>query len=763
MTTPIPYIPGKPRTNPGPLARYLPDVPEGVVTSWLDKYVGAKPRDKESPRLIDPFGTSPQAVIEAAQQGYLVIVTAVNPIIRLILRVLADPPTEADLKAVIASLGASYKGSERLEPHIKRLYETSCKNCSQTVSAEAFIWDRELKIPIKRIYTCPYCNDSGEYPTDQADIEKATEFNKSALYRARALERVAPLDDPERDHASGTLEMYTHRALYAITSLINKLDSFPSEGDQNLKALLLAIFDRANNLWHYPAIQSRPRQLVIPSQYYEHNIWMILENSITDWASTERSNPVPLAIWPEMSMSNGGICLFEGRFKELTELLSKQESNFNGIMMVPPRPNQAFWSLSALWAGWLFGHQNGGSLKGAFHRRRYDWGWHTSAMYSAASQLKVISPPKLPILTLICELEPSFLTSAFISNSISSLVYLGTALRVASGNAQMHWQVADQQDDNKDYQLAEDLDQISSQIFEDSAVDYLHKRREPAHFIYLLAEGLGKTGSEICMYYKNINKPAEIYTRINQIIQRTFSASEKFIRFDSSEHSLDVGTWWLKEQPDPEKLSLSDRIEIECINYLSKRSSCTFQELDKSLCETFPGLMTPNRKYLELCAQSYTGASKPSYEKLTLRTQDSVQNRKNDIEEMRSNLACIAATLSLKVTVEGDYRILWKDNAENLYFAFSILTSAIIGPQVLPIHFPVDKHILVVPGSRTNLITYKTRKDPRLKLAVEAGLRFLKFRHLRRLAGDKQMTRTKFIHQIALDPLENKDPQLPLL
>ena len=188
-----PFIPGSYEAQQVPLSRYLPPIPGGIVESWL------KERVSPGDWILDPFGASPQLASEAARAGYRVLVAAYNPIARFLLELAADPPTESELRAALADLAISPKGEERLEPHIRSLYLTECLQCGKSVSAEAFIWKRGDSVPTSRIYNCPNCMESGEFPTSESDAKRAAHFGKSSLHHARALERVAALDDPDKD------------------------------------------------------------------------------------------------------------------------------------------------------------------------------------------------------------------------------------------------------------------------------------------------------------------------------------------------------------------------------------------------------------------------------------------------------------------------------------------------------------------------------------------------------------------------------------
>ena len=109
----LPYIPGNAIKNPEPLSRYLPPIPDGVISSWLNKNV------PQGSWVLDPFCASPRIAVEAARAGYRLLVTANNPIARFLLEMAADPPKSDDLKSALAELSASYKADERMEPHIR--------------------------------------------------------------------------------------------------------------------------------------------------------------------------------------------------------------------------------------------------------------------------------------------------------------------------------------------------------------------------------------------------------------------------------------------------------------------------------------------------------------------------------------------------------------------------------------------------------------------------------------------------------------------
>jgi hypothetical protein len=406
-----PYIAGLKPADPGPLSRFLPPLEEGVVSAWLSQL------NQPSAWLLDPFGFSPRLVIEAARSGYRVLVTANNPITRFLVEVFANPPVPSEFTAALADLGAVKKGDERLEQHLQSLYLTRCEKCEQQIHAQSFLWRKGDDAPYALIYEFKHCNDSGERLVTEEDIERARKIAETdGLHRSRAFERVVALNDEDRFYAEEAIQHYLPRPLYVLTTITNRLDSLnlPSERKRALTALILLACDAGNTIWAHPAERPRPKQLSTPNQFREHNVWMMLESGLTIWGET--GSPVPCEAWPAVDRrkipESGGICIYEGRLKDLANEV-KKEIPIVAVVGSVPRPNQAFWTLSALWAGWLWGKEAVEPYKVALRRRRYDWAWNATALHSAFNHLNDLLPDGIPVFGLIPEPEPAFLTSVF--------------------------------------------------------------------------------------------------------------------------------------------------------------------------------------------------------------------------------------------------------------------------------------------------------------------------------------------------------------
>ncbi len=477
----LPYIPGLEAAEPGPLSRFLPPLEEGTVSAWLLQHPLQGPEAGNNPAwLIDPFGFSPRLAVEAARAGYRILVTVNNPITRFLIEMAANPPGEADFTAARADLAVSKKGSEHLEAHLRSLYATPCAKCGHETQAESFVWRKGDPAPFARVYECKDCGDAGERPAAPEDGERAHRIAATdALHRARAFERVAAIDDDDRVYAQEAIQHYLPRPLYALTTIINRLDTLnlTPERRRALTALVLVACDAGNTLWSYPSERRRPKVLSTPSQFREHNVWMMLERSPGLWAET--GAPVSCVAWPKELPPGPGIVIYDGRLKDLAV---KREIPIAAAVGSIPRPNQAFWTLSALWAGWLWGRPAVEPYRVALRRRRYDWTWNATALNAAFRHLFDLVALGTPFFGLLPEAEPAFMTSAFLAMNAAGFVLRGTSMRTEHDPIQMTWERGEH--------LEREADDPDRAMVSAAMEEHLAMRGEPGRYLHLHTAGL---------------------------------------------------------------------------------------------------------------------------------------------------------------------------------------------------------------------------------------------------------------------------------
>jgi len=106
------------------------------------------------------------------------------------------------------------------------------------------------------------------------------------------------------------------------------------------------------------------------------------------------------------------------------------------------------------------------------------------------------------------------------------------------------------------------------------------------------------------------------------------------------------------------------------------------------------------------------------------------------------------------------------DESGELAYSFFPIITAVISDIVLFNETPPKKGVIVLPGSRANLVIYKLNRDPRLSKAfnpIHGNWQFLKFRHLKSLNENPLITRSNFDQLLTLDPLTYSTPQLRLI
>ena len=735
--------------DPGPLSRFTPPLEEGVISRWLPLHAPM------GSWLLDPFGFSPRLVLEAARMGYRVLVAVNNPITRFLLEMSARPPEESDFKAAVADLMVLKKGDERLGVHLQSLYFTTCDNCRQQIQAESFLWRKGESTPYARIYTCPHCGDSGEHAATLEDKERAKNIAATdSLHRSRAFERVAALDDDDRVYAEEAIEHYLPRPLYFLTTVISRLDrlNLTPERRRALNALILLACDTGNTLWGHPTERPRPKQLNVPSQFREHNLWLQLERGLNQWMQT--ASAVACEAWPKKTPETGGICIYEGRLKDLAHEV-KKEIPIVAVIGSVPRPNQAFWTLSALWAGWLWGQDAVEPFKIALRRRRYDWAWNATALNAAFVHLFDLLPLGTPFFGLLPEAEPPFLTSALTAASAAGFDLQSLALRTEHDPIQLIWRRGEH--------LKREANDANVEDVRSAIHAHLTERGEPASYLHVHAAGLISL-IESHSLKKKSQEFDETLRGLQALMQKALEGDSQFTHYSNGEN-VDTGVWGLNNNEHPSSLpptnggsaqddSLSDRVEIAIVSFLQKNQECIYLEIEDDLYPRFPGLLTPSKAIIYAVLQSYTERNGASWK---LRAEDVASVRRNEVNIMASTLETIGDRLGYS-TIKQAKNYIWQEN-DQMHYAFHIFASALMGRAIHETPFAPEQTILVIPGGRAALAAYKAQRDPALAARMKS-YRVVKYRLLRTLAEVPVLTRETFEEQIASDPLEKSKAQM---
>jgi len=239
-----------------------------------------------------------------------------------------------------------------------------------------------------------------------------------------------------------------------------------------IDALLLSAFDAANALWSHPEGRARPRLLTASPRFREHNVWRAMERAVASWALEDPG--VELLDWEEdQRLEPGRVTLYAGSLRSLQEALG--DSRLPAILTVPPRPNQAYWTLSALWTAWLWGREAAANVKVALRRRRYDWAWHAGALRTVLQNASPLVEAGAPAAAYLPEAEPGFVAAALLGFGSAGFKIRGRALRAHEEQGFILWELSgDQPQATNDAQM--------KTAMREAATSVLHARNEPAPY-----------------------------------------------------------------------------------------------------------------------------------------------------------------------------------------------------------------------------------------------------------------------------------------
>jgi hypothetical protein len=783
----MPFFPGRTLDPPEPLAHFLPPYSEGTGAEFVRRL------GKRNARIVDPFGQSPAMALEMARAGAAVLLASPNPVLRAILGLQADPPPADLIRAVLARIArspssvspnpSSASPAENLEAHIRGLYRGTCAFCGQESEADGYVWEFETDSKahatithpparglfqdskkgkskprlLGRICSCPHCNHVVEEPAGPAD-EKAmpSEASRQMLYHF-ALERLAPLDDPSRTSITEALDAYPSRSVYALVLILRRLETMELEPEEKrcVDLLLLTVLEQAHILrGHGHHLRARPRSLQPPAQFREVNIWRALEKAAADWSRPARK--LPVRKWREGEPPEAGAILtFAGTARDLAPHLEQVRPD--GLIAFLPRPNQAAWTLAAMWAEWLWGRAASAPLSGMLHRRWFDWNWHARALAASAAALAAHLPAGTPAAAFLGEWEPPFLAAALWSFHQAGFALKGRAVRTDTGAAQLLWSAPGPEHTPLSY---------GPQGFEGTAEmarlavrQLISDRAEPVPWELLHAAAW----SDVVFHHMLPPEPPQAeesgFALCQNIIAETVRADPEIESTEKKEENEFGTTWWL---PGDESITspLADQVEVEVARMLLEEGPIDTEELDRRLCSFFPGLLTPELRLLNACLESYGTPAKDG-RSWVLRPEDHPTSRAEELELVRETLGGLGRRMGF--SAEGDREMYWIDPSGRKAYCFVFTGSAAVGRYLLQPPFEERRSWIVLPGGRATLVGYKLRRNVLLRRAVADGWRFLKFRHIRRLLEDPYLRSENLDERMGLDPLDVTEDKVPYL
>ena len=726
------FFPGALPDTPRLLGRFLPPLAEGVAAHYVQRL--SRPGDL----IFDPFGLAPGLVLEALSLDRRVLVAGVNPVMRLALSLAVRPPGIADLRLALTRLGDVPIGrvaSDRLERQIRRLYQTRCAECESVVTADYFDWDAEQGEPVEKGYVCLKCGGPRQAVTDAADREVARRYTRNGPDYHYLLSRVAAVADPDRVDAEAALQVYPARTLTAIGSVLVKLEALDLDRDSDrlLAGLLIAAFDMATSL-----AQDRPRVLVVPRRYREVNFWLALEQGlglVAGLAQLDRSVTLEHLL---VQRQGPAIHAYTGPVRELAARLPAGSCRL--MLAALPRPNQAFWTLSALWTAWLWGPAAAEPLRTVLRRRRYDWHWHARALERTLGTVQPALAPGGHFVSLLAEAEPGFAAAVLAGAAPAGFRLAATALRADTAEMQAHWR---RKPTGAPVETLTPAEQAARALA--AMQTALRARGEPSRWATLQWAASAALSGRVEPVIEEVLPPSL------QAIEEAAATPGAFTRLGATlADEPAAGMWWLGAAA-PTESPLSDRVEADVLRRLSDGEPVAERDLLPAVYAAFPGVQTPGLGLVMACLTSYAQRLEGGW--WQLRPEDRPAARADDLTATLAHLRALAGRSALDS--KGENPVQWRAGDRPLY-AFVVLTTAGLAATLLAAPPAAERQrFVVLPGGRVALAEYKLRRDPRLRAAFEAGgWSIIKYRHVRRMAADAAVTRATLEPALAGDPVQ---------
>ena len=744
------HYPATPLTGM-PLDRFLPPYYEGMAADWAAEY--ASPGDW----ILDPFGQDPFSAIELAERGFRVLVTCNNPVPAFIMQVLASAPSaEAWGDALLAFANLKNSHGIRLEDEISAYYQLPCPNpdCPNgQFEVSYFIWHEGESHPSLAAGLCPQCQYTGEISLTEEVLAQLARLPSFALHKAQAMEATAPINSALRPVMEEVIGYYSPRPLIMLQTAINRLAQSDLSAHEKtlIQALLLTTADQINQLWAYPLGRNRPRQLVRPPVFQENNFWQAMLHSKSQWQKLSR--PVSLTLWPAQPPKKGGIALFRGRLRELSP---RPEAGLIRLVHTSlPRRNQAFWNLSGLWAGWLWGQDSLSPMRNSLLKQRYDWTWHTTALRKVLSQLPQFTAPETPVLLQVGEMDALFVSASALAAQNAGLTLAAYAADSEPAVLQTVWR------QTASGAHPATLSPIGTHA-KTSAVRHLTRRAEPADFLGLYSAVFLDLISHGDLWGQPESQPTGTLNELVSEIENALNDPHLFTRFNPGA-SLETGQYWLAD-PSGNLFPLADQLEETVLNAFHQQPSLTERQIVAEAGRVCRGMLTADPALLAAVLESYATCHESSAgEKLwVLNPREAQSARLNEREAIAYLIRKMGAQLGYLV-LEDQGGLLWKySENDQVAYCFHIITTAMIASEMNSALASAETRLIVIPGSRSNLVTFKLKRDEHLRELLAEGCQLVKYRQIRNLSNNPLLSRELFASQISSDPPEYHSSQLAL-
>jgi hypothetical protein len=706
------------------LRQAFPGVPPSVARAAIEAHT--QPGDV----ILDPFASGLGVIQPALELGRKIIAASFNPINLLALSATLWP---VDARAALTHLADTPKGSLRLRDHLRELYTTRCPTCGRDSLAQHFVWDRDRGEPVEKHVNCTMCGENiGQIDAD--DLSKLKRYDPRGLAFWVLHGRVIDRQHEDADRVSDVLDAYTPRTQSALGDILSKFEGLNAEDRSALRPALLATFDLCSTL-HTPDESRYPSGLKPPARFTEKNVWLELEQQVSLLPSIPPPLPQVATIDELLASPTPAVCLLVAPARELIKQLPVDSIPL--MVTHPPLPRPGFWSLSAVWAAWLWGKQHSqvDHLLPLLSRKRSNWDWQWRAIGSALTVLH-------PALRADARTVMSFPADEAIIESV--------LLAAASTHQAVDHLTCDPHEGVRVTWQPHPPIPAPSPSGEGEVRRILLDRAEPTPTIVLKAGLLAAWGqtstlSDIAHQPDSESPPLAV---LRAAVKSALAVPALF--------EIEPQVWWLTNQAIDQtplaQMPLADRVEHIIVELLRAQADWHTIDLLRAVYRHFPDHLTPDRAVLATTIHSY--AAESSFDQVHLRAEDRAVARAAEVQEVRELLLKIGSHLGFE-TIIKEQGVEWL-KAERREYAFVIQATAEIEALL-----QAETGALVIPGGRATLLQYKLARDARLR---DTHWQLLKFSSLRQAAQQADLTLQTFQLAFGLEPpIEQPATQSQLL
>ena len=755
------FVPGERGPTPGlpgPIAaRLRAPVPAGVAPAYVRAYT--RPGDL----VLIPYCQDAAVVRDVLAEGRRAVALNFDPLVVLLVRASLAPPPPRELDAAVARLGDSLKQGIPLRRYLERLYTATCPACLRPAVASEYTWDRDTAVPVTKRVQCAACSWDGTTAADAEDRARLDEVQPRGLHYHFLLDRLAPRGTDARLRASieKLLTLYSPRSLYALVELTMKVEALFDAGPLRdaLKVLLLDCLDRCSALAPEAGGDERrpPRQrLVAQPRFVERNVWLAFQQAVDRFVAMAGPPVAGLALDPaRLSAAGGDWSAYVGQHVVRDAARLVPPSSLPLLLTAPPPLDPPIWSLAYLWGAWLLGAEAVAPLRPLLQQRTSDASWYAAGLASSLRSFAHLLAGDGRLVFVLHDRPPavveSLLTAAGASTTrVLSLAHSGTGHRLVLAPTP-HFPTSS-------LPHSPDLELEMERTAIDAAVEAIRARGEPVRWPTLHAAiwtALAQAG--LLAAAPDAAEPGPLDRAV--AVARRARETPAILSLPAPGGGDPF--YWLAE-PAGLSAPLSDSVEAAAYDLLETTLALTELQFAQAIYERFPGPLAPEPDLVALVLRAYAHQASPGH--WQLRPEDGPGAREAERASVIDQLHLLGRRLGYTPVAEGPFDVAWKEGA-HWHALFAVHWQAALSEAFSLDHLPpAAQRYLVLPGGRAALAAYKLAHNPIWQRAVDAaGWHFIKYRHVRQLAGEPDVDEYVLRTIVGLDPIvEREGVQIPL-